>query len=321
MGYLGALNAKLGILFILAGAKGLFMTLTSNASTANTALAMGEKPARRVAEPGNGEQLGLVAGEGKLPSILARSAKEKGYNVVALCLSEEAQMRVEPHCRKTYLVAPGQLGRNMKLLKQEAVKQMVFIGKVPKLDILKNLTKFDWTAVKELSKLPDFNDDTIQRAMGDFAETQGVKVLTQSEFLPELFADVGVLSKRQPTTEEYADIEFGKRLAKEVARLDIGQTVVVKDQMIIAIEAIEGTDRAIRRGVELAKGPVVVVKVARPNQDQRFDIPTAGLSTLNAMLSSKPGGVLALEAQETLLVERDEMIAFCDRHEISMVAV
>lgn len=276
---------------------------------------------RQQAGPGNGEKLGLVAGDGKLPQILARSAKEKGYEVVALCLSEEALMRVEPHCSKVYQIAPGQLGRNMKLLKQESVKQMVFIGKVPKLDVFKNLTKFDWTAVKELSKLPDFNDDTIQRAMGDFAEAQGVRVRTQSEFLTELFADVGVLGKRQPTTAEYADIEFGRRLAKECARLEIGQTVIVRNQMIIAIEAIEGTDRAIARAVQLAKGPVVVVKVARPNQDQRFDIPTVGMSTLKSMLADKPGGVLALEAQETLIVEREEMVAFCDQNNISLVAI
>src|SRR5262249_29248366 len=121
--------------------------------------------------------------------------------------------------------------------------------------------------------------------------------------------------------QEYADIEFGKRVAKEIAKLDIGQTVIVRDQMIVAIEAIEGTDRAIKRAVDLAKAPVVVVKVAKPNQDQRFDIPTVGLNTLNSMLAPTPGGVLALEANETMVVEREEMIDFCDQHQISMVAI
>lgn len=277
--------------------------------------------ARTPAAQGDGAILGLVAGQGKLPGILARNAKEKGYQVMALCLSEEAQARVEPHCFKTYLIYPGQLGRSVHLLKQESVKQMVFVGRVPKLDVLKNITKLDWTAVRELSKLPDFNDDTIQRGMGDFVTSHGITVRTQAEFLTELFPDVGILSARRPTALEYADIQFGSRIAKEIARLDIGQTVIVSEQVIMAIEAAEGTDRAIRRAVELAKGPVVVIKVSKPNQDQRFDIPTVGLNTLNSMLSPKPGGVLAIEANETMVVEMEEMIAFCNQHEMSMVSI
>ena len=197
----------------------------------------------RVGAPaGNGEILGLVAGEGKLPAILSRNAHEKGYKVISLCLSEEAHARVVSHSHKAILIAPGQLGRNLKLLEQEFVKQIVFVGKVPKLNLLKNLTKMDWTAVREISKLPDFSDDTIQRAMGSVLEAHGITVRTQAEFLTELFPDIGVLTKRVPTAQEYADIAYGKRIAKEIARLDIGQTVVVREEMILAIEAIEGTD-------------------------------------------------------------------------------
>jgi DUF1009 family protein len=265
--------------------------------------------------------LGLVAGEGKLPALLARSAKNRGYKVVALALTENAAARLEAHADKIHIVAVGQIGRNINLLKTENVDSMVFIGKVPKLNILKNIHKFDWTAVKELSKLPDFSDDTIQFAVGDLVEAHGVKVLTQSEFLTELFPDYGVISKRQPTVGEYADIEYGMKIAKEIARLDIGQTVVVKNQMLMAVEAIEGTDEAIKRAVKLARGPVVVCKVAKPNQDQRFDIPTVGMNTLESMLSEKPGGVLAIEAHETMVVEREEMAAFADAHDMAIVAV
>jgi UDP-2,3-diacylglucosamine hydrolase len=276
---------------------------------------------RKSAEAGNGEILGLVAGDGKLPGILARNAHEKGYKVVALCLSEEAHARVESHCHKAYLVAPGQIGRNLKLLQDEFVKQIVFVGKVPKLDLLKNIAKLDWTAVRELSKLSDFSDDSIQRATGELLESKGITVRTQAEFLTELFPDIGVLTKRQPTAQEYADIAYGKRIAKEIARLDIGQTVVVREEMILAIEAIEGTDEAIRRAVELARNPVVVVKVAKPGQDQRFDIPTVGLNTLNSMCGPRPGGVLAVEANETMVVERDEMIEFAEKHNMCIVSV
>ena len=152
-------------------------------------------------------------------------------------------------------------------------------------------------------------------------ESQGMRVVTQSEFLPQLFPSVGVMTKRQPTAAEYVDIEYGYKIAKELARMEIGQTVVVRDRMIIAIEAIEGTDEAIKRGVQLADGPVVVVKVARPVQDERFDIPAAGLRTLNAMLCKKPGGILALAAGEVMMVEKEEMIAFADEHQMSIVAV
>jgi DUF1009 family protein len=268
-----------------------------------------------------GNRIGLVAGEGKLPALLAKSAKEKGYQIVAMALSRMAEEHVAPYCEKTYVVAPGQLTRNLKLVNDEKIHEVIFIGKIPKMELLRNVHKLDWAAVRELTRLPNFNDDTIQFAMGDFLKTHNIRVLSQSHFLRHLFPNIGVMSKREPTVEEYMDIQFGFKVAKEIARLDIGQTVVVKDQMILAIEAIEGTDEAIRRGAQLANKPVVVVKVSKPNQDQRFDIPTVGMRTLNAMSIKEFGGVLAIEANETMVVEKEEMISFCDEHNIALVAV
>jgi DUF1009 family protein len=265
--------------------------------------------------------LGLIAGDGKLPAILAQSARDKGWKVVVLALTEEARALVAPHADVHYLVAPGQLGRNLKLMQDNKCSNVVFIGKVPKLNLLRNLHKFDWMAIKELSQLPNFNDDTIQFHIGDVIESHGIKVLTQSEFLRHLFPEVGVMTKRQPTANEYADIEYGLKMAREVARLDIGQTVIVRDRMIVAVEAIEGTDEAIKRAVQLARGPVTVVKVSKPDQDQRFDIPTVGMNTLQSLKGQKPGGVLAIEANETMVIEREEMIAFADQAGISFVAI
>lgn len=267
------------------------------------------------------KSVALVAGDGKLPALLARSAKERGYRLVALALSKNAEAQVSPHADAVYLIAPGQLGRNLQILRKENIKEVVFIGKVPKLEIFRNLTKFDWIAIKEVSKLPNLNDDTIQSAMGNLVEAHGMKVLLQRDFLQHLFQEYGVMTKTQPNAGQYADIEFGIRVAKEIARLDIGQTVIVRNQMIMAVEAIEGTDQAIRRAVALAKGPVVVCKVSKPGQDQRFDVPAVGMNTLNSMLSEKPGGVLAVEAGETMVVEREEMVKFADEHGIAMVAV
>jgi DUF1009 family protein len=269
--------------------------------------------------------LGLIAGEGKLPAILAKAAKEKGYRIVGFALSDTAAEQIDHIVDKTYRIAPGQLGKNRQLFDKEALKAAVFVGKVPKLNLLRNLHKLDWTAIKVLSKLPNLNDDAIQFAVGDFMESNGVRVLTQSEFLRHLFPELGILTKREPNAQECADIEYGFKIAKEIARLDIGQTIVVRNRMILAIEAIEGTDEAIKRAVHYARGPVVVIKVSKPNQDQRFDIPTVGMSTLNSMLSVEQGktsgGVLAIEANETMVVEKDEMVRFCDEHDMTMVAV
>lgn len=265
--------------------------------------------------------LGIIAGDGKLPAMLAQSAKEKGYRVVSLALTEDALARMQPLCDAIMHSPPGLLGRNISYLKSQGVQDVVFIGKLNKVQLLRNILKIDLTAIKEMSKLANLNDGSIQTAVGGFMESHGMRVVTQSEFLPQLFPSVGVMTKKQPTAAEYVDIEYGYKIAKELARMEIGQTVVVRDRMIIAIEAIEGTDEAIRRGVQLADGPVIVVKVARPVQDQRFDIPAAGLRTLNAMLAKKPGGVLAVAAGEVMMVEQEEMIRFADEHQIAIVAV
>lgn len=272
-------------------------------------------------KPTTNMNLGLVAGEGKLPAILINAAKAKGYRVVALALSDIALNGVEQVADKSYSVGPGQLGRSLKLFRQEKVEDVVFIGKVPKINLLQNVMKLDWIAIRELSKLTDFSDDSIQRLVGDWVETQGIRVRTQAEFLKELFADYGVITKRQPNAAEYADIQYGMKVAKEIARLNIGQTVVVRDQMILAVEGIEGTDECIRRAVKLARGPVVVCKVAKSNHDLRFDTPTVGMTTLEAMLGEHQGGVLAVGANETLVVEKEALAEYAESKGIAIIAV
>jgi len=267
------------------------------------------------------KRLALVAGGGKLPAVLAQSAKEKGYDVVAFTVADEAPARVEPHCVKIIKIAPGQLGRNLQHIKDEGLEEVVFIGKLHKIELLRSLHKLDWAAIRELSRMPDFRDDTIQATVGKLADQHGLRILTQSEFLRHIYPQVGVITKRQPTVDEYADVEFGTNIARELARLGIGQTVVVKDRMILAVEALEGTDAAIRRGVEMARGPVVVCKVPRFDQDKRFDTPTVGMNTLKAMLAPKGGGVLAVAANETLVVDESDMAVFADRNNMSIVAV
>ncbi|MDR3616990.1 MAG: UDP-2,3-diacylglucosamine diphosphatase LpxI [Candidatus Obscuribacterales bacterium] len=266
--------------------------------------------------------LGIIAGEGKLPGMLAQAARAQGIRVVALALSDAAKSAVKPHADVTHECGPGQLGRAHKLLNQTGVNTVVFIGKIPKLSVLRNIHKFDGQALKFLMRLPSLDDDTIGRCVGEYMEANGFRVIEQTHFLRHLFPEVGVLSKREPTADEYSDLLYGIKVAKEVARLDIGQTVIVGDSMILAIEAVEGTDEAIRRAVKLARGHVVVCKVAKFGQDHRFDIPAVGMNTLRAMWSDeKRGSVLAIEAGGTMVVEREEMIEYCNQHNIAFVAV
>ncbi len=264
--------------------------------------------------------LAIVAGAGKLPVLLAQSAKERGYRVAAFPFAEESIPNLKPHCDAVHRIYLGALGATLKWVKKETVTDVVFVGKFPKVHLLRALYKLDWEAIKFLSKLKNFNDESIQLAVGELLESYGVVVRAQKDFLQELFPEVGVLTKRIPTADEYADIEYGIGVARELARQDIGQTVVVRDRMVVALEGLEGTDETIKRAVALAQKPIVVAKVARPKQDPRFDIPAVGMTTMNAMLGPKPGGILALEAGGTMMVDRDEMIAFADAHNISIVS-
>ncbi|MBI3590617.1 MAG: UDP-2,3-diacylglucosamine diphosphatase LpxI [Candidatus Melainabacteria bacterium] len=265
-------------------------------------------------------KLAIIAGNGELPVLLAKSACEQGFNTCALAVTEEANRNLEGLCDKVYKVSPVQVTKMLDLMKTEMVNQAVFIGKVPKLDLLRNIHKLDWLALKYMSTLTNFNDDSIHKAVINLLKKYDVKVLPQTMFLKHLFLEKEVLSKRKPTLEERIDIEYGYDVAKKVSSLDIGQTVVVKNKMILAIEAIEGTDEAIKRGCLLFGKEVIVVKVAKPNQDERFDIPTIGENTIE-ILGKNGGGILAFEANKTIVTNKEEIIKSADKMNICLIAI
>src|SRR3989338_4631809 len=209
----------------------------------------------------NNKNLAIVAGNGELTILIAKSARELGFSTCALAITDEAEHRLDGLCDKTYKFSPGQLSKMLELIKTELISHVVFIGKVPKLDFLRSVHKLDWMAIKHLSKLVNFNDDSFHNGLVDLMKKYNVEILPQTKFLRHLFLEKEVLSKRKPTLEERVDIEYGFSTAKKIAGLDIGQTVVVKNKMILAVEAIEGTDEAIKRGCILSKSEVVVVKV------------------------------------------------------------
>ena len=265
-------------------------------------------------------KLAILAGNGELPTLLVKSAKDKGFNTCALTITEEANQKLQNLCDKVYNFSPGQINKILDCMKKETINQIVFIGKVPKIDLLRNIHKLDWSAIKFLGQLSNLNDDSIHSGIVNLLNKNDIKVLPQTMFLKHLFLEKEVLSKRKPTLEERIDIEYGFEVAKKVASLDVGQTVIVKNKMILAIEAIEGTDEAIKRGCSLAKSEVIIVKVSKPNQDERFDIPTIGERTVEA-LAENGGGILAFEADKTIIVEKEKLIEIANKHNICLLAI
>lgn len=263
--------------------------------------------------------LGILSGIGHLPVEVANSTKQRGMRVVAVGvvpgIDEELKTAVDVY----YDINVGKIGKIIKTLKRENVTDVVMIGKVTKEVLYKAGTIIpDLRALKILATVPDRKDDTIMKAIVKELEGEGFKVLNQTEFIKPLLPKAGVLTKRQPTEAELKDMEFGFKMAKAIGGLDIGQTVVVKNQALMAVEAIEGTDKCILRGGELGKGGVIVAKTAKPNQDQRFDIPGFGVKTLQSMVEAGATGII-LEAGGALIAEKEATIKFADEHNITIV--
>lgn len=265
------------------------------------------------------KRMGLIAGAGEMPFIWARMAKEKGVEIIAVAITEEARTGLEGIVDHLHYLSVGQVGKIIKTLKDEGIKELVFIGKVNKSLLFKNL-KFDLKAITLMAGLKDRRDDTIMLAIVDELKREGIEVLKQTTYLEDMMPGPGVLTRRRPSKEETEDIEFGMDMAKGIAGLDIGQTVVVRNKAVMAVEAIEGTDEAIKRGGSFGKEGIVVVKVAKPNQDLRFDIPTVGITTLKSLIEAG-GKTLALEAGSTFVVDMANLVKEADRNGVAIVAV
>jgi len=263
-------------------------------------------------------QIGLIAGEGQFPFIVAQAAREQGLQVVAVAIKEETSPELSQEVDRIYWVHIGELGKLIKAFRGEGVTQAVMAGKVQKKHLFSQI-KPDLRATLLYLRLKEKNDDAILRCFGEEMKREGIELLPTTTLVSDLLAPKGVLTSRSPSRWEQKDIEFGRRMAEFIAGLDIGQTVVVKDQAVLAVEAIEGTNLAIRRGAEWGGEGSVVVKVARPEQDMRFDVPVVGKSTLEVMREVK-ASVLALEAGKVIIVEKEEMLGLAEEAKISVVA-
>lgn len=267
------------------------------------------------------EALGIIAGNGDFPLILARAARRQGLRVVAAAFEGEAAPGLAELVDELEWVRIGQLNKLSQAFTNRSVKRAVMAGGVTPGTLFKNLS-LDFRMIAVAARLKERNAETIFGAVADELGKDGVSVIDPRPFLADAVPQPGPLTRSKPSKEQQEDIAFGLKLAKEVSRLDIGQTVVVKQGTVLAVEGFEGTDACIRRGGELAgeKGSAVVVKVSKPRQDFRFDIPCIGLKTLESCAAGKIA-VLAIEAGSTLLLNKDEIITAASKQGLCIYGV
>ena len=262
---------------------------------------------------------GLIAGDGTLPVKMAQYAKENGFEVICISLSNDNLAQLKKYCAKVYSCHPGEVNRIEKIFKDEQLKQVTFLGKVHK-RVLLQLHKFDSRAIEILKTVQRLNDDEVMLLIVKEFEKHNITVLDQTIFIKNLMIPSGVLGKLKPSQQQLDDVNYGFWLAKEMGKIDVGQSVVIKDKMIMAVEAIEGTDMCIKRGSRLARKGAVIVKVSKPFQDKRFDIPAIGLRTLKTMKKYK-ASLIAVEANETIIVDQEKVVKFADDNGIVIMAV
>lgn len=264
--------------------------------------------------------LGLIAGNGKFPFLVAREARSQGLRVVIAGLEKEADPELSALADRFTWVKIGALANLVKFFKAENAQEVVMAGKVEKVKIFQSHVRPDLEMVKVLLKTRDFKDDSLLGGIADYLEKQGIRILDSTAWVSQAMPQAGVLGKIKPSKDIWEDIRFGYHMAKHMAGLDVGQTVVVKKKAVIAVEAIEGTDLAIQRGGELAGGGVTVVKVAKPKQDLRFDVPAVGLATVQSLIQAK-ALALAFEAGKTIFLEQEAMIREADRAKIVLIGI
>ena len=267
------------------------------------------------------EPLGIIAGNGEFPLILARAARHQGCRVIAAAFTGETQPAIADAADEIEWVRLGQLNKLSAVFTQRGVTRAVMAGGITPGNLFKNLS-LDLRMIAVAARLKVRNAETIFGAIADELGKDGVQLLDPRPFLGDAVPQAGPLTRGKPSADQQADIVFGLKIAKEVSRLDIGQTVVVKQGTVLAVEGFEGTDACIRRGGDLAgeKGGGVVVKVSKPNQDFRFDIPCVGRTTIESCAAGKIA-VLAIEAGRSLLLGRDEILKTAQKNDLALVAV
>ena len=266
-----------------------------------------------------GRTIGLIAGNGRFPFLFAEGARQKGARVVVVAHRGETDPALEQAVSSFTWVYIGQFGKMVSAFRKHGVTEAAMAGGIGKLKAFKN-ARPDWKGLAVIARMRHFQDDGLLSGIAAAFEAEGIKIIPSTEFLADVLAPKGLLAGRGPTSDEQRDIELGREVATAIGRADLGQTVVVRRGIVIAVEAAEGTDACIRRAGELAGEGIVVVKRCKPGQDQRFDLPAVGPETVRT-LAAAGGKVLAIEAGKTIVIDGAELSKLADALGISVAGV
>src|SRR5690348_1413179 len=262
---------------------------------------------------------GLIAGNGRFPFLVLEGARSQGIEMAVIALKEEASPELEKVAKRLHWVSLGELSKAIELMQSEGVKQAVMAGQVKHNKIFSSIRP-DWKLAKLLMSLTRKNTDSLIGAVARVLEDEGIHLVDSTAFLSPLLPEKGVLTRRAPSSEEAADISYGRKVAHRLAEVDLGQTVIISDRACVAVEAMEGTDETIERAARLTNGKrLAVVKVSKPSQDMRFDVPVVGLKTIEVMQRSH-ATALAIDAGRTLLLDREKLIGAADQAGIAIEA-
>ena len=264
--------------------------------------------------------MGIIAGNGRFPILVAEEARKAGYRVVTCGIEQEAEPALEKLSDAFRWVKVGELGKLSRFLKDEQVHEAVMAGKIEKVRFFRENVRLDFDMMKVLMKLKDYKDDSLLSGIARYLFDKGITLQDSTCLLKQYMPGPGPLGKLKPSRKALENIRFGFAVAKQIAGADIGQTVVVKKKVVLAIEAIEGTDEAILRGSVLGRGGIIVVKVEKPDQDARFDVPAVGLTTLEGLMAAK-AEAFAFEAYKTLFIGMDIFVEKANRAGISLYGV
>ena len=267
------------------------------------------------------EPVGIVAGSGGLPLHVAAQAVRRGHRVLAIAFPGITDSEIERHVPDVLWLKPGQLQKAITGLKSAGINRVVMAGKIEKLNLMRPWKLgLDLRAIKMIRSLGNWADDTVLAAIAGELLKDGILVEEITDWADDLLAPPGVLTRREPSAQQWEDVEFGRTMARGIGELDIGQTVVVKNRAVIVVEAIDGTDRAIRRAADLDIRDTVVVKMAKPKQDMRFDVPGVGPSTIESMIAAH-AKVLAVEVGKTMIADREQTLRKAEKARISVVGI
>jgi len=260
---------------------------------------------------------GLIAGNGQFPFLVAKGAEQQGVELSVVAIKEETDKAIDEAAADVVWLGIGQLGKMISHFKKKGVTQVMMAGQVKHVQIFSGAMP-DLRMMKMLWNLPRRNTDALIGGVADEMAKEGIKLIDSTTLIKDHLAPKGVMTKRGPIDIEQQNIDYGLHIANEIARLDLGQTIVVRSSACVAIEAMEGTDETIIRAGKLARGKLTVVKVAKPDQDMRFDVPVIGVPTIENMIESG-STCISVTAGKTLIFDREEMLKLADRHKIAVI--